>query len=81
MAEAAEADPARGASASRFLLLSVVELGRNGPRNETFLRSAAKPSFSYSGLPWSVANSVTVASSPAARSRCSMSAWPSPRRP
>ena len=53
--------------------------GRNVPTNDTLRRTDAKPSFSYSGLPRSVANSVTVAS-PASASRCSISARPRPRR-
>src|SRR5579875_4171247 len=54
--------------------------GRNVPAKVTFRRMVRNPSFSYSGLPRSVANSVTVAS-PASASRCSISARPRPRRP
>src|SRR5580692_9559444 len=53
---------------------------RNGPVNAALRRIVRKPSLSYSGLPRSVANSVTVAS-PASASRCSIRARPSPMRP
>jgi hypothetical protein len=71
------------AGRERILLLSSragVARNRNRPTKDALRRIVRKPSFSYSGLPRSVANSVTVAP-PTASSTCPINARPSPRRP